>query len=354
MAHELERGTYDVVVAGGGPAGSVTAICLARLGWRVALAEASAGESVRYGETLPPECNPLLRRLGLWSAFERSAPLESPGIICSWGQPDAAPQDFLSNAHGAGWHVDRARFDAELRAEASREGVAVLRGASVKACVREAGCWRWRDVRARVFVDASGRNGLRLDAAAKREIDDNLLALVLRISHPAGRPPDLRTQIAATSSGWWYWAPVPDGNSVAMFFTNRQEYARVRRMEAGGYAQSAQSIGAIIDSGSVVESRWIAVSSSLRKTLSGDSWIAIGDSASSYDPLSGRGIFKAIRHGSLGAEAVDGVLRGRRGALDAYEARVRGEFREYIKQRKAYYALERRWPSSTFWSGRQK
>jgi flavin-dependent dehydrogenase len=346
MAHELEHGTYDVIVAGGGPAGSVTAICLARLGWRVALAEASAGESVRYGETLPPECNPLLRRLGLWSAFERSAPLESPGILCSWGQPNAAAQDFLSNAHGAGWHVDRARFDAELRAEASREGVAVLRGASVKACVREPDCWRWRDLRARVFVDASGRNGLRLDGAAEREIDDSLLALVLRISHPAGRPRDLRTQIAATPWGWWYWAPVPDGSSVAMFFTNRQEYARVRRMEG--------SIGAFVDTGRVVESRWIAVSSSLRKILSGDGWIAIGDSASSYDPLSGRGIFKAIRHASLGAEAVDGVLRRKRGALDAYEARVRGEFREYIKQRRAYYALERRWPSSAFWSGRQK
>ncbi len=344
----------DVLVAGGGPAGAVSALCLARLGWRVILLEAGTDETAGYGETLPPESNPLLRSLGLWDAFQRSAPLESPGIVSRWGQSLPSQQDFLCNPYGSGWHVDRARFDAELRAEASRAGVTVLRGARVKTLVRRGGCWLWNGIRARFVVDATGRNGLRLDAAAAREIEDTLLALVLRIAHPGGRPADLRTQIVAVESGWWYWSPVPDGSSVAMFFTCLAEYRRARLLAPARCARAAPVIGALVNSGPILEARWISVSSSLRKSLYGDAWVAVGDSASSYDPLSGRGIFKAIRHASLAAQALDVSLRGGPDAFAGYEARVRGEYRDYRKQRKAYYALEQRWPSSSFWAGRHK
>src|SRR6266700_7897551 len=99
LAREMGR-FFDVAVAGGGPAGAATALCLARRGVRVALFEAANLERDRYGETLPPEINPILRELKLWNAFSALDSLEAPGIVSVWGTNSANEQDFMANAHG--------------------------------------------------------------------------------------------------------------------------------------------------------------------------------------------------------------------------------------------------------------
>lgn len=344
------RPTYDVIVAGGGPAGAVASLYLARLGWNVALLEASTSHSTAIGETLPPECTPLFRELDLWDAFQRSRPIQSPGIVSTWGATYPSGQDFLRNAHGTGWHLDRARFDAELRAEAAHAGVAVIYGARVQTALRCDGYWHANALRAPYLIDATGRNGLRLEGAATREIDDLLLVLVLRISHPGRRPPDLRTQIAATPAGWWYWTPIPNGDSIAMFFTCREEYVHIQLRNPAAWARTQPAVAHLFAPAQLLDSRWLYASSSLRKQLSGDAWIATGDSASSYDPLSGRGIFKAIRHASLAAQALHALRNGRPDLLVQYEARVRAEYHAYVAQRRAYYAQEQRFPGTPFWT----
>lgn len=345
---------YDVVVAGGGPAGSVLAMLLSRLGWKVALMEARRQPTTGLGETLPPECNPLLRRLRLWEAFQRSAPIESPGIVSRWGHPVPSEQDFLTNPNGMGSHVDRSRFDGELCCEAVRSGAALFRGESARSCVRRYGYWVCNGIRGRFIVDATGRNGLRLEGPASRHTEDTLLVFTMRLSHSGGGAPgDQRTQIGSVPAGWWYWSPVPDRHSVAMFFTGREEYRRLRSQPLAGCLEQAPALAELVASGCVLQAKWAAVSSSLRHSLHGDGWLAVGDSASSYDPLSGRGIFKAIRQAQAASQALDLALQGRPDALADYARQVRSEFRDYSIQRKSYYEMERRWPSSPFWMQRQ-
>src|SRR5262249_14892034 len=96
----------DVLIMGGGPAGAVAGISLARGGACVAIVDAPP-PAPRYGETLPPEITPLLKELGLWSAFESLTPVHAAGIVSGWGSGNASEEDFVINPHGTGWRVDR-------------------------------------------------------------------------------------------------------------------------------------------------------------------------------------------------------------------------------------------------------
>jgi flavin-dependent dehydrogenase len=347
---------FDAAVVGGGPAGATVALCLARRGWKVCLFEATRFDGDRYGETLPPEINPLLRELGVFDEFRALEPLESPGMLSIWGGPPTE-QDYLLNRHGSGWHVDRNRFDQMLCRQAANAGAGWFEGCRVDVAGRDGRWWCIGSIEARVLVDASGRNGLRIGRSdgsidpCLRETEDRLLAIALRLVHPQGAPPDQRTFVETAPDGWWYSAPLPQGEVIAMFFTDSGVYAKdgIILQEQLSHAPFTQSrlLGA-----EVAGTRTLYASSSCRTTIAGEAWLAAGDSASSYDPISGLGIHKALRQATNAAIAVDGFLRGETKLLAEYAALVRREFDAYVRRRQAHYAAERRWQGKEFWHKR--
>jgi flavin-dependent dehydrogenase len=343
---------FDIAVAGSGPAGAVTALCLARRGWRVAVLECRSFNQLRVGETLPPEINPVLRSLGLWEAFLSQLPLESPGTISIWGSSVPSEVDFTDNPFGCGWHVDRERFDRMLCREAVSAGAKLFLHAG-GTCARKQGGWRAGELHAKFLVDATGRNGLLVDGERQREQEDALLAIVLRISNWRSQPQDLRTCIEATPAGWWYSASLPDGMGVAMFFTGAEVY-RETGISMTEQLRAASLTRQRLREGWSEEPRIVHTPSGQRKNVFGTDWVAVGDSASSYDPLSGRGIFKALRHGQAAARAIDAQLRGHPEAIERYGAQVKQEFEQYARQRSSYYSLEERWVDEPFWRSRRR
>jgi flavin-dependent dehydrogenase len=341
---------FDIAVLGGGPAGAVTALCLARSGWRVAVLERGSFDEPRTGETLPPEINPVLRGLGLWEAFLSQSPLESPGIVSVWGSSVPNEVDFTNNPFGCGWHVDRKRFDRMLCQVAVNAGAQLFLNSAV-TFTRSEGVWQAGEVRAKFLVDAMGRNGLLADHDHDRDQKDSLLAIVLPLSNCRAQPQDLRTCIEAAPAGWWYSTWLPGQIGVAMFFTGAEVY------RAAGISITEQLAAATLTrrrlgEGCLEEPRIVHTPSGLRKNVFGADWVAVGDCASSYDPLSGRGIFKALRHGQTAANAIDMQLRGDPAGMGRYGAQVKLQFEQYARQRSRFYSLERRWVDEPFWQAR--
>ena len=74
--------------------------------------------------------------------------------------------------------------------------------------------------------------------------------------------------------------------------------------------------------------------------FSGEGWIACGDAAMCFDPISGQGIFSALHSGSEAAQAVHAALDGERALLGAYARRMDEVWSIYRGRREALYASE--------------
>jgi flavin-dependent dehydrogenase len=95
-----------------------------------------------------------------------------------------------------------------------------------------------------------------------------------------------------------------------------------------------------------------AASARLDRTA-GPDWLAIGDAAASFDPLSSQGIGSALETGIAAAVACVRRLGGDADAFTDAGARYEAAWTEYEAGRMSYYGLERRWPEAPFWARRQ-
>jgi flavin-dependent dehydrogenase len=342
--------TLDIAVVGGGPAGGATALCLARMGWRVAIFESTAFDTERFGETLPPEINPVLRRLNVWEPFLASSPLESPGVVSTWGSAIPVEADFVTNAFGCGWHINRRLFDQALCHQAVAEGATLF--VNRRMNWKQRGCgWEADNIHANFLVDATGRHGLMPGGRTTRVREDSMLAVVMHLSDGRHALRDQRTWIEAVPSGWWYSTLLPDGSGLAMFFTGAEIY-REFGISIQEQLQAAPLVRSRLRDSRVAPIEIVYAPSGHSQTMFGTSWAAVGDSASSYDPLSGQGIFKALRQGESLAQSINALLCGDPHALELYAAQVRAQFDVYAERRQQLYSAERRWRHNPFWKRR--
>jgi hypothetical protein len=78
----------------------------------------------------------------------------------------------------------------------------------------------------------------------------------------------------------------------------------------------------------------------------------VGDSATTFDPLSSQGVVKALRSAILGSHAVRDALAGDNSGLIKFERIIEQEFDAYLTARRQFYRSETRWPNAPFWRRR--
>jgi len=361
---------YDIAIVGAGPAGSATARRLAEAGCRVVLLERSRFDTVRVGESLAPNVQPLLAELGVWSQFLNLRPLPSYGTRSIWGNPIAAEHSHLLTPYLCGWHVDRMAFDRMLAHGAAEGGAQLRLGARVQRCelkskgeitLHVAGAGdsnRSEELRVNFVIDATGRGSVVARRfGARYAIFDQLVGIAAQFDDSVADE-NCYTLVEATPDGWWYSAPVARDRSVTMLMTDG-DLARAQNTKALGQWRAALQrttlTGKRINGGKL---RWgprifSAVSHRLvRGTRDKAPWLAVGDAALAVDPISGSGVIRALRTAQAAASTVLAVLSGKSEAISGYEADRNQECTGYLLERAEYYSIEQRWPSAPFWQRR--
>jgi flavin-dependent dehydrogenase len=357
------------VILGGGPAGCATALSLAKLGaFRVLVVEAGHHDAVRVGESIPPDTRIVLEQLGVWDAFAKENHEPCLGSCSSWGADELGYNDFLFNPMGNGWHLDRCRFDAFLARQVTQRGIELRTGTRWHACERTAAGWRLqlcgkgsvtRMVTTRFIVDATGmRASFARSMGASRLFVDQLLCVSAFFALPESGAFSRLTMLEAVEYGWWYAAKLPNHRlavAVASDPAIVKQHGLRRRDGWLGCLLATRHIAPqltgcrFIDNGLII----CAASSFVLDYAVGAGWLAVGDAAAAYDPISSQGIHKALADGARAATAIAASLHGSAAGLGDYQVAAANRFRHYLANRNYFYGLERRWPDSAFWTRRQ-
>jgi flavin-dependent dehydrogenase len=348
---------WDVIVAGAGPAGSAAAYTLARAGRRTLLVDKVVDQGSKIGETIPGAAVRLLRSLGL-PAPEIDGPHRSVStIFSSWNSYDLLARYSIHDPYGTAWRLDRDAFDSDLRLAAIAAGV-TFRTKHVGELRAQHGCWEVRFCDGAIehtkwIVDATGRRAaLARRLGVKRLRDERLIAF-----YGVGRiDPDWQvdlTIVEAVSEGWWYAARLPSGAPIAGFHTRARKAADFR-IERDAWTEKliqTQHVSKFVSPELFDKPpRALDARSARLAGFDGDRWVACGDAAMCFDPISGQGIFSALQSGQAAAEAVVHALDGDYTKLSQYSSGMEDAWTIYRSRARTIYQSERRWQKSPFWS----
>lgn len=355
--------SFDVIIFGGGPAGAAAAITLAGCGVRTAIIERSDYSTSRVGETLPPAIRNILTHLGIWQSFLEDRHFESYSIRSAWGSARPFDNDHICNPYGSGWHIDRARFDRMLVTAASNAGATLftevhnsnlshnrLSGWKVAILQHKYSSY----LQAPFVIDATGQiSAIPIGLFRSFHVVDRLIGVV-GFSSGSAEP---YTLVEAEANGWWYSAPLPGDRLVVAHMTDADLFA------GSGYntndywnykiVQAPLTLARTGQQTIFTQPKIVSAASLIRNPVCGTDWLAAGDSCVAFDPLSGKGIYNALKGGILAAEAVIDRLNGNKEAFTEYSNWINSLFSNYLQMRRAFYNKEQRWPHSTFWRRRQ-
>lgn len=329
------KNNYDVIVIGGGPAGSTIASILSREGKSVVLFEKEKFPRHHIGESLMTDTYFTFERMGLLEKLKASPFVRKYSVqFANPAGKESRPFYFFEAMHhesSVTWQVTRAQFDLMLIEHAAEQGADVYqetqikrvlfdgnRAHGVEALMKDGSVVQFE---APVVVDATGQTAMLSNKFGWRVRDPKLKKAVLySYFKGAHREPDLNggaTLVLRTpkgSNGWFWYIPLEnDITSVGVVADPEylvkgrgQDLAKIFHEEI----EKVESCRRRVGDATRVDKIYSILDYSYRSTHNaGDGFIIIGDAYGFLDPIYSSGVLLALKMAELAADSIHDAFK---------------------------------------------
>jgi flavin-dependent dehydrogenase len=333
----------DILVIGGGPAGTCAATELARRGYGVVLVDKARHPREVVGESILPHAWRYFDRLGATKRVEHEGFVKKAGGVIAWEDQvtEISFRDFDFDRPGL--HVERAALDHLLLSNARDAGVQVFEGVMAESFVEDQGqgarVWlldmeskERRLVTCRFLVDASGQASFVARQLGVKRLDPDFrfIALwgyfagsryvgsggIVRPFEDIAKHPPMTFVCSRGNWGWAWHIPLRKDTSVGILvpfeeYKNAADAARSRERYFLDACMSTPHLAELIEGAQLSEGgvRLMRDFSYSSGKIAGPGYFVIGDAAGFVDPIFSIGVVVALYAGELAAWAIDSSLR---------------------------------------------
>lgn len=324
-----ETAQFDVIVIGGGPAGSTLAGLLAKRGRSVLVLERESFPRYHIGESLVTGMIPVMEELGVVDELEARFQRKT-GINLVWGKdPQPWRTDFSATGgvYDHSWHVRRDEFDQILLDNARKLGATVLEQATVNEVEQDADgtvtgvvythAGAKQRVAASYTVDASGQSRVLTRKLTEVTFQEDLRNVAVwsyfKRFTPLEAPDDILVE-AIDGGGWMWGIPLSETELSLGYVLPASQLAEATAqgrsrtdvfLEGLAGSRIARTMVDPADAGDMHTARdWSHISD----RFFGRGWAAVGDAACFIDPLFSSGVWLGTSGAWMAARALDAVL----------------------------------------------